>query len=206
MAVDAGATTDGLSPSELDPDEVATADGDYDEFVDAGAPAQVSVRQSRSPLRMAGIVGLVVATALAALTGWLGYRAEQSEQMKADHARYLEVARQAAINLATIDYQNADTDIQRILDSATGAFHDDFAARSGPFVDVVKRTQSVTQGSVTEAGLESVAGNEAQALVAVLVKTSVAGAPEQQPKSWRMRLTVQKQGQDVKVSNVGFVS
>jgi Mce-associated membrane protein len=40
----------------------------------------------------------------------------------------------------------------------------------------------------------------------VSVKTSVAGAPEQQPRSWRMRLTVQKSGADVKISNVGFVA
>ena len=73
-------------------------------------------------------------------------------------------------------------------------------------MDVVKKAQSVTQGSVSEAGLESAARNEAQALVAVSVTTSFAGVAEQQPKSWRMRLTLQRQGQDVKISSVGFVS
>jgi Mce-associated membrane protein len=42
-------------------------------------------------------------------------------------------------------------------------------------------------------------------LVAVTVKTSNAGAPDQQPRSWRMRISVQKVGDEAKVSNVEFV-
>jgi Mce-associated membrane protein len=121
------------------------------------------------------------------------------------------------LNLTTIDYQEADTDIQRILDSATGEFYEEFAQRSAPFVEVVKQTQSKTAGTVTEAGLESVDGDKAQAIVAVNVTTSsnapgpnnAAGpngaAAPQEPRIWRMRLTMQKVGQDVKVSNVSFV-
>jgi Mce-associated membrane protein len=43
-------------------------------------------------------------------------------------------------------------------------------------------------------------------LVAVAVKTSTAGAPEQDPRAWRMRITVQKDGDQAKVSNVEFVA
>jgi Mce-associated membrane protein len=46
---------------------------------------------------------------------------------------------------------------------------------------------------------------QARVLVAVSVKTSNAGAPEQKPPAWRMRMTVQKVGEDAKVSNVEFV-
>ena len=42
-------------------------------------------------------------------------------------------------------------------------------------------------------------------LVAVTVTPSNAGAPEQQPRAWRMRISVQKVGDDAKVSNVEFV-
>jgi len=42
-------------------------------------------------------------------------------------------------------------------------------------------------------------------LVAVTVKTSNAGAPEQAPRAWRMRISVQKVGDEAKVSNVEFV-
>ena len=117
----------------------------------------------------------------------------------------MQVARQGALNLTTIDWQRADADVQRILDSATGEFYDDFAKRSAPFIKVVKEAKSTSTGSITEAGLESEAGDSAQVLVAVAVKTSNVGAPDQQPREWRMRIAVQKVGDVMKVSNVEFV-
>lgn len=161
--------------------------------------------RSFSPLRLALVVGVIGVVVLGGLVGWLGFRAYQSQQEQHKLELYLQVARQGALNLTTIDFEHADSDIQRILDSATGQFHDEFAQRAAPFVDVVKKAQSKSVGTVTEAGLESVTDDEAQAIVAVTVNTSNAGAPEQQPRSWRMRLTVQKIGEDVKVANVGFV-
>jgi len=37
------------------------------------------------------------------------------------------------------------------------------------------------------------------------VNTSNVGAPQQEPRAWRMRLTVTKVGEEAKVSNVEFV-
>ena len=109
------------------------------------------------------------------------------------------------MNLTTIDWQEADSDIQRILDSATGTFYDDFQKRSQPFVQVVKQAQSKSVGTVTEAGLETESGDQAQVLVAVSVKTTNLGAVEQEPRAWRMRIDVQKVGNEAKVSDVQFV-
>jgi len=53
--------------------------------------------------------------------------------------------------LTTIDYNEADADVQRILNSTTGSFYDDFSKRSQPFVDVVKQARSKSEGTVTEA-------------------------------------------------------
>jgi Mce-associated membrane protein len=192
------ATTVGESTSvEMEGDEPAGCEDDTGLVIPA--------RRSPSALLLAGIVTTIAVVALGVLTGCLGYRAYQSHQQKAERVLFLQVARQGAVNLSTIDYQHADTDVQRILDSATGRFHDEFAERAKPFVEVVKQTKSTSNGTVAEAGLESVAGDEAQALVAVSVTSSVAGGPQQPPKSWRMRLTLQKSGNDVKVSNVEFV-
>lgn len=186
----------------------ADTPGELSEPIDYDA-AEESVRSPRrapSPLLLAGIAGLIAVITLGSLSVWLGFRANASQQSKSERELYLQVAKQGALNLTTIDYRHADADIQRILDSATGQFHDDFSKRVKPFVDVVQKGKSTSTGTVTEAGLESVDGDQAQAIVAVSVKTAVAGAPEEQPRSWRMRLTVQKSGQDLKISNVGFVA
>jgi Mce-associated membrane protein len=158
-----------------------------------------------SPPRLALLTGLLMAAALAALIGVLGVRADHAYRSQQLRELYLEVGRQGAVNMTTIDWHHADADVQRILGSATGSFYDDFAQRSAPFVDVVKKVQSVSTGTVTMAGLESSTDNDAQVLVAVNVETTTSEAPQQTPRAWRMRISVQKVGNDVKVSNVEFV-
>ena len=72
---------------------------------------------------------------------------------------------------------------------------------------MVKAAQSKSEGTVTDAGLESQRGDSAQVLVAVAVKSRTAGGEEPQ-REWRMRIEVRSVGpdaQDAKVSNGVFV-
>jgi Mce-associated membrane protein len=194
-----GADTD--AAAEADTEEEDTEEQDTAGAAEEAAPAKPRM----SHLRLATIAGLVLVVVLAGLTGWLGYRTYKSHHADDQRKLFLQVGRQGALNLTTIDWQEADKDVQRILDSATGTFYDDFQKRAQPFVEVVKQAQSKSVGTIAEAGLESESDNSAQVLVAVTVKTSNAGAPDQQPRAWRMRISVQKVGDDAKVSNVEFV-
>ncbi|MDT7760929.1 MAG: Mce-associated rane protein [Mycobacterium sp.] len=182
---------------------------DYDSAVDADVdddPKDVVTQvRTMSPVRLATVVGVVAVVASTSVAGWLGYREHQARQAQQQSELLIRVGRQGALNLTTIDYQHADSDMQRILDSATGSFYDDFAKRSKPFVEVVKKAQSKSVGTVTEAGLESQSGDEAQVMVAVSVVTTNVGEPEAEPRHWRMRISVKKVGDDAKVSNVAFV-
>ena len=196
---DAAVTDDATDGDEVSAGYEEEAD---DEEAEEAAPAKPRM----SHLRLATIAGLALVVALAGLTGWLGFRAYQSHQADEQRKLFVQVGRQGALNLTTIDWQQADTDVQRILDSATGTFYDDFQKRAQPFVEVVKQAQSKSVGTIAEAGLESESDRRgAQVLVAVTVKTSNAGAPEQAPRAWRMRISVQKVGDEAKVSNVEFV-
>jgi Mce-associated membrane protein len=207
-AAEADKAADGEGAADADE---ATAEADTEQAEEAaddetGEDEQAPpAKQRMSHLRLATIAGLVLVVVLAGLTGWLGYRTYKSHQADEQRKLFLEVGRQGALNLTTIDFQEADKDVQRILDSATGTFYDDFQKRAQPFVEVVKQAQSKSVGTIAEAGLESESDNSAQVLVAVTVKTSNAGAPDQQPRAWRMRISVQKVGDDAKVSNVEFV-
>jgi Mce-associated membrane protein len=191
-------------------DEPALLDEASDEDVteadnDAAASAEAHTRQCVSGTRALIALGLVVVVALAGVGGWLGFRVYQHRQAQAQRNLYVQVARQTAVNLTTIDYTEVDSDIKRILESATGGFYDDFQKRSQPFVDVVKKVQSKSEGAVAEAALLAEANDQAHVLVAVSVKTTIAAAPEQEPRRWRMRISVQKTGDGAKVSNVEFV-
>ncbi len=219
MAADADAPEDELNtettlqPStESEAQESSSTEETADEAVvdepAAGEDDDVKPAKRRSfmsPVRLATLICLVAVLALGGVVGWLGFQTYQLREDQEQRQLFLQVGRQGAVNLTTIDWQNVDHDIQRILDSATGPFYEDFSKRSQPFIDVVKKVQSKSVGTVTEAGLESVSRNEAQVLVAVSVKTSNLGAEDQSPRAWRMRIGVQKVGDGAKVSNVLFV-
>jgi Mce-associated membrane protein len=172
---------------------------------DVDSPPAARTRKPMSAERRATLFGLTVVVALAALAGWWGFRLHQSQQVQAQRSQYLQVARQGALNLTTIDWQHADADVRRILDGATGEFYNDFAKRSQPFIEVLQQAKATTVGTITEAGVESETADGAQVLVAVAVQTSNAGEADPVPRAWRMRISVQKVGDQVKVSNVGFV-
>lgn len=200
MAIDADAADAELTGVELvRPNPLD--DEPWSPAADGSAPA---IRQR--PARPALIASLLIVASLAGLVGWLSYRTYESHRADEQRQRFLQVGKQGALNLTTIDYTTVDTDVTRILDCSTGRFYDDFHKRSQPFIDVVKKAQSKSVGTIAEAGLESATGgDEARVLVAVQVKTSNAGAPEQQPRGWRIRIDVRKVGADVKVANVEFV-
>jgi Mce-associated membrane protein len=207
-ATEETSTTTEPEASGTEVSDTAVTDGAEDSADEGEETADVVATPAKprmSHVKLATIVGLVAVVVLAGLTGWLGFRAYKSHQADEQRKLFLEVGRQGALNLTTIDWQEADADVQRILDAATGTFYDDFQKRAQPFVEVVKQAQSKSVGTIAEAGLESESKDGAQVLVAVTVKTSNAGAPDQQPRAWRMRIFVEKVGNEAKVSNVEFV-
>ena len=196
---------DGDANSDADDQDAADGHGEPDDTTDdAGKPRRLRLRVAHTPVTQAAIFGIAALIVLCGLVGWLGMRTYQSHQVAQQRELFLQSGRQVALDLTTVDFNRVDSDVARILDSATGQFHDDFQRRSGPFADVVRKAQTTSVGTVTGAGVESVDGDAAQVLVALQVKTSNAGG-EQPPRSWRMRLSVQKVGDDVKASNVQFV-
>ncbi|KUH70848.1 hypothetical protein AU184_25920 [Mycolicibacterium novocastrense] len=181
-----------------------------DQTVRAEGSGDVPVAGERARRRLsvtgtAVVVGLVLVVALGTLVGWLGLRQHRDRQSEAIRSEMVDAARVGAANLTNIDFARVDADIERILDSSIGSFHDDFQQRSQPFIDVVKQAQSKSEGTVTSAGLESQDGDRGRVLVAVSVKTSSIDAPQQQPRAWRMRIDVQKVDGAFKVSDVQFV-
>lgn len=182
-----------------------SGDPAYDEDSAGSDVAAGESTSGPSHVRLAIIAGLVTVVGLGGMAGWLGFRAYESKALDDRRQVFLQVGRQGALNLTTLNYENIDADVQRILDSATGTFYDDFAQRAPSFTDVVRQVKSTSAGTVTAAGIESETSTEAQVLVAVTVKSEIAGQPEQPPRAWRMRISVEKIGDDTKVSNVEFV-
>lgn len=177
-------------------DEVDGADGAD------GAELPPDRRVLASPPRRL-IAGALVF--LIAVTGWLGWQDIQIR--RAEHVRdaMVQAGRDGVVALTTIDHEQVDEDVQRILDSSTGKFRDDFAQRAESFTAAARKAQSKSVGTISEAGVESVDGDRGRVLVTLIVMTSNRGAPEQQPKVWRTRVTVDKDDGVYKVAAVEFI-
>ncbi len=117
------------------------------------------IQPARQVERIALVVGLIAAALLAGLVGWLSFRTFEAQHREAQRDLFVQTAQQVAVNFSTVDYQHADADAQRILDSATGKFADNFAHRKQLYIDTAKRTRSKSLGAVTDAGLESLNGD-----------------------------------------------
>lgn len=187
--------------------EESAADQDSDEMLDEPdvIAAPETPRAAISPVRLALIAGLVAVVALGSLAGWLGFRANQSRDLAQQRDLFIQVARQGAVNLTTLSYEHIDSDVARILGSATGTFYDDFQQRAPSFIEFTQKVKSTSVGTVTAAALESSTATEAEVLVAVTVKSAVGGQSGERPRGLRMRLEVQKVEGDAKVSNVELI-
>jgi Mce-associated membrane protein len=195
--------TDGESQAE---------DGDPDQAVEA-RPAETADQRTearkqdrwRPEVRLAVAVGAVAVVAIAGLVGWTSYGAWRCYQAEQSRELFLQVARQSAHDMTSISHTQVDADVQRILDISIGQFHDEFAQRKQPFIEHIKQEQSTSQGTVTEAGLESIGGNSARALVTVAVKLTKADNGEQKLDGFRLRIDLQRVGAGAKVSEVEYV-
>ncbi|GGL15275.1 hypothetical protein [Nocardia jinanensis] len=191
------------TPDSRDTDEPPDADADADEAVPAANPP----RRERNLLL--GIAAAVV-VAIVGLIGVNGYLAVGHRDAVADSEErlgYLQAARQGVVNVLTVNHNTAEDDVARILDDATGAWRDEFTPQSGPFRDVVRKAQVVTTGEVTEAGLERVNDDgSAQVLVAAHSKVSNAGGAKEEPRTFRVRVTVAPEGDRFKIAKMEYIA
>lgn len=160
---------------------------------------RVSVSLALSVAAVVGIVGFLGAS------GWMFWQHHKVVQERERAAAYVATARQGVINLTSLDYNKAKENVQRVLDTATGEFKDDFQKRAEDFESVVKDSKVVTEGSVAATAVESMTKDSAVVLVLANESvTNIAGAKDQ-PRTFRFRVSVVHDGDDLKLSKVEFV-
>jgi Mce-associated membrane protein len=101
----------------------------------------VAVAGPSTARRRAAAAALAV---LVALSSWLGWRDIQIRRAEDIQSQMLQAARAGMVALTSIDHDRVDEGVQRILDTSTGGFHDDFAQRAEPFKDAARKAQSTS--------------------------------------------------------------
>ena len=161
-------------------------------------------RRTPRPARLSATLAAVLLCVLLAASGYLFQQHRAVERDRDSVAEYSAVARQGVVNLMAINYNSAQADVQRVLDSTTGTFRQQFEDTSKDLVKALQDAKVVTEVNVTGVAVESMTANSAVVLVAA---TSQRGDPDPQkrdPRTWRAVVTVTRDSGQLKISQIDF--
>ena len=162
------------------------------------------------------VTNLTLALILAGLCGWLVVFAVRgsaaapgstpAEERAQEYADISRAARAETLAFLTIDHTKMDELTARVLDGATGSFKKQYQASLKSLKESAASQESFATGRIKEIGLGEVDADSASVFVAAGSKVKNKGTKgEVQDRSWRIKLTMAKQGSRWLVSNLEFV-
>lgn len=158
---------------------------------------------------IAQTLGLALAALLTGvaltLTGMMLWQHMKAGAQREQDRRLVDAARDGVVALLSIDYNHARADVQRVLDASTGQFRDDFGRSADDFVKTAEESRAVTVGKINAAALDIVDGDRARVLVAATSVVSNSKGAKEDARPFRMSVTVTRDGDTWKMSDVEFV-
>lgn len=161
-------------------------------------------------LRPAGLLAsfgvLVVLLALMA-SGYMVWQVRNASDRHRWAAEFAAAARKNVVELTSLDFQNPRQAVQRILDVSTGVFKDDFKKNVDDFTKVVEQSQVIEHGTVnaTAVDLDSMTKDSAVVLVASTAEVTNAAGAKQEPRKFKLIVTLTRDGDRIRMSKVEFV-
>jgi len=190
----------------------AVAEADADTSADAAKPARRWPRLSGRLRRpkwstLAACLAIIVTLAALAGSGYMIKEHRDAVRQRQRAAEFVAAARQGVVTLTSLDFNNAKQGVQRIADNSTGSFKDDFLKMADDFTKVVEQSKVVSQGSVQAAAvdLDTMTADSAVVLVASTSEITNAAGAKQDPRNYRLIVTVSRDGDQLKISKVEFV-
>jgi Mce-associated membrane protein len=162
------------------------------------------LRTFRGRFAAAVLAVLVVGLAVWATLLGLDVRDKESKADRQDAVR--QAARQEAVNLVSIDYRNAQQDVDRVLSGTTGAAKDQWAQLSKQFVDQVGKSQatSIVQ-SDPKVGIVAMDDDSAEVIVSVSSVVSSPKVRQGTPRNFRFSMNLALTDGRWLVSKLGLV-
>ena len=158
----------------------------------------------RSRIAGLALAGLLIG-ALWSATAIMVWQHHRVASKHAEEVRIIDAARVAITALLSIDHTTADADVQRVLDATVGTFHDDFDKSAKDFVATAQKSNSVTKGTVKAAALLSETTTGGVVMVAATSEVTNASGARADQRPFRMSVTVSRDGDQYKMSNLEFV-
>ena len=154
-------------------------------------------------------VTTLLTAGLLGATGYMVWQHQKAAELRRSAAEFTAAARQDVINLMSMDYTRAQESVQRVLDNSTGKFRANFDETADEFVKALQDEKIVTTATINDAAVELDSMTDESAVVMVSATSRREGrqAPkeQQQPQVWRVVLTLERDGDQIKMSDVEFV-
>lgn len=201
---------------EAEPEDAESADesseAETQEADDDSPDAVASESGRRWPARpkmssIAAVLAVVVSLAAVGASVEMAVLHKHAVRERAQVAEYAAAARQGVVTLTSLDFEHAKEGVQHIVEVSTGTFKDDFLKMADDFTNVVEQSKVVSQGSVQAAAvdLDSMTDNSAVVLVASTSEVTNAAGAKQDPRKYRLIVTMTRDGGQLKMSKVEFV-
>ncbi|MGD1169964.1 hypothetical protein ACKUVQ_15270 [Mycobacterium seoulense] len=206
-----GDVADTVEATDDDKDDKAETDDEVPEESTENAEPESTPARSRRRLRLPPLsvawkaAAIILICAFAGASGYMIWERHETTDRNQRTANFIAGARQGVVNMFSMDFNRAKEDVQRVIDSSTGQFRDDFQQRAKDFTTVVEQSKVVTQGTVNAAAVQSIDGNSALVLVAASSRISNAAGAKDEPRNWRLKVTVTDDGGQYKMSKLEFV-
>ncbi len=156
---------------------------------------------------IAACLAIVVCLAALAVSAYMIREHQDAVHRRQRVAEFAAAARQSVVTMTSLDFHDARQGVQRILENATGSFKDDFLKTSDDFIKVVEQSKVVSQGTVqlTAVDLGTVTKDSAVVLVASTQEVTNSAGAKQDPRNYRLIVTMARDGGQLKISKVEFV-
>ncbi|QRY47823.1 hypothetical protein JVX93_14175 [Mycolicibacterium boenickei] len=179
---------------------------DADE-VDEDQPSARGAKRRWRPRLATLLVGvaILVSGALLAASGYMIWYHQQADREQQRRAEFSAAASQAAVTLMSIDSATAQDNVRQIIDNSTGQFKDDIQSSAEDLVKAAQDSKATTKATVKASAVQSMDADSAVVLVGTATTVSNSAGANQQPRNWRLSLTMVKDGEQIKMSKVEFV-
>ncbi|MCW2799674.1 MAG: hypothetical protein JWQ70_1146 [Aeromicrobium sp.] len=162
------------------------------------------------------VTNTVLAVILVVLIGWLVVFAVQgsgaapgstpAERKAQEYADITTAARAETLAFLAIDHTKMGPLTARVLDGATGTFKKQYQSSLKSLKEAATSQESISKGHVDQIGLSEVDSDSASVFVAAGSKVQNKGTKGKvQDRSWRIKLTMAKEGSRWLVSQLEFV-
>jgi Mce-associated membrane protein len=186
-------------------DDTPAPDTDADSSRDAVSDPKPMKRRRPRLSTLAVVVAVLCGTAMATASSYMTWQHRQAADHQQRTAQYAAAARQIVVTLMSLDAAHAKDDVQRIIDSSTGGFRDEFQSAAPDFIKAAQDAKVSTQATVKAAAVESMTDDSAVVLVTATSENATTNGADAQPRSWRLSVAVAKDADQIKLSKIEFV-